>query len=97
MIVPLQEVVLCGGNRMGDWLSSIDRYHPGRRQVASAGSMPSARGYGAAAAIGRSVYIMGGGNGSSWLQSTLRYDADLGRVVEASTGLALLPLQRRDC
>lgn len=36
--------------------------------------MPEARGYGAAASAGQSVYLMGGGTGKKWFNSVLRYD-----------------------
>ena len=36
--------------------------------------MPEARGYGALAAIPGSVLYLGGGNGTSWMSSVLRYD-----------------------
>ncbi len=36
------------------------------------------RGYGAAAALPGSVLFMGGGNGSTWMSSVLRYDLATG-------------------
>lgn len=36
------------------------------------------RGYGAAASLRSSVLFMGGGNGSTWMNSVLRYDLTKG-------------------
>ncbi len=44
-----------------------------------AGEMRDARGYGGAAAVGRSLYIVGGGNGAEWYNSVERYDLDAQR------------------
>ena len=37
------------------------------------------RGYGGAAAVGRCMYVVGGGNGASWLRSVERYELSTGR------------------
>lgn len=50
------------------------------------------RGYGAAAALRGSVLFMGGGNGSTWMNSVLRYDLSSGTWTQVSLGS---PRQRR--
>lgn len=40
--------------------------------------MPSKRGYGGSVALGRQVYVMGGGNDQQWLQDTLQLDLGTG-------------------
>ena len=57
-----------------------------------AGRMRIARGYGGAAVVGRSVFVAGGGDGSSWLRSAERYDLSVQRWDSVRVGTALLCL-----
>lgn len=43
------------------------------------------RGYGAAASLRSSVLFMGGGNGSTWMNSVLRYDLNKGSWEQVPT------------
>ena len=43
------------------------------------------RGYGAAACLRSSVLFMGGGNGSTWMNSVLRYDLAKGSWEQVPT------------
>lgn len=44
--------------------------------------MPIERGYGGSVAIGRSVYVMGGGNNNEWLRDTQRLDTATGQWTQ---------------
>ena len=44
--------------------------------------MPSVRGYGAAAILGRQLFVAGGGDGGNWLSSMLRLSLDTGTWSE---------------
>ncbi len=76
VICQLQDIFLLGGHNGGAWLDSMHLYTPAYRSISDVGKMPFARGYGGAAIIGRSIYIVGGGDGASWLQTAVRYDID---------------------
>jgi hypothetical protein len=67
---------LLGGHNAMGWLDSMLVYSPSGNRLTDAGQMPFARGYGGAAVIGRSIYIIGGGDGQSWLNTAARYDID---------------------
>ena len=69
-----QDILLLGGHNGAEWLDSMHLYTPGAGTIIDAGRMRVARGYGGAAMVGRSVYVAGGGDGSSWLRSAERYD-----------------------
>jgi hypothetical protein len=69
-----QDILLLGGHNGAEWLDSMHLYTPGTGTIIDAGRMRVARGYGGAAVLGRSVYVAGGGDGSSWLRSAERYD-----------------------
>jgi hypothetical protein len=58
------------------WLDSMLVFSPSQNTVTEGGQMPFARGYGGAAVINRSIYIIGGGDGNTWLNSAARYDID---------------------
>ncbi len=57
--------------RMGKWRKGTPMLEP--------------RGYGAAAALPGSVLFMGGGNGSTWMNSVLRYDLNTGTWSQVCT------------
>ena len=48
------------------------------------------RGYGAAAAIGQHVYLVGGGNGSSWLKGAMLCKLDQGSAWSEVTSTKVL-------
>ena len=64
------------------WLDAVEVYTPSRGSWLTADPMPLERGYGAAASIGRQMFVMGGGNGSSWLQSVMMCNLETGTWVE---------------
>lgn len=67
---------LLGGHNAIGWLDSMLLFDPSQNSVTDAGNMPFTCGYGGAAVIGRSIYIIGGGDGSSWLKRAARFDTD---------------------
>lgn len=83
-----QELYLTGGNDGIRWLDAVEVYTPSRSQWVIAERMPLERGYGAAAAIGRQMFVMGGGNGSSWLRDCMMCNLETGAWLEVSPGLA---------
>jgi hypothetical protein len=69
-----EDLYLLGGNDGHEWLDVVDVLSPDIRRWRSGASLPSARGYGAAAAIGRHLFMVGGGNGTAWLSTTIMLD-----------------------
>ena len=72
--VQAEDLYLLGGNDGQEWLDVVDVLSPDIRQWRSGASLPSARGYGAAAAIGHHLFMVGGGNGAAWLSTTIMLD-----------------------
>jgi len=72
--VQLDDLYLLGGNDGHQWLDLVDVLSPDVRRWRYGTPMPSARGYGAAAAIGRHLFMVGGGNGAAWLNTTIMLD-----------------------
>ena len=70
----LQDLYLLGGNDGHQWLDLVDIVSPDVRRWRSGPKLPSARGYGAAAAIGQHLFMVGGGNGTAWLNTTIMLD-----------------------
>lgn len=77
-----QELWLLGGNAGTHWMDSIDIFHPADGSWRAGPTMPTVRGYGAAAILGRQLYVAGGGDGSNWLSSMLRLSLDDGTWSE---------------
>ena len=83
-----QELYLTGGNDGVRWLDAVEVYTPSRNEWVPAERMPLERGYGAAAAIGRQMFVMGGGNGSSWLRDCMMCNLETGAWLEVSRDFA---------
>ncbi|KAK9839757.1 hypothetical protein WJX84_002317 [Apatococcus fuscideae] len=78
-----QELWLLGGNAGPYWMDSIDIFRPADGNWRAGPTMPSVRGYGAAAILGRNLFVAGGGDGGNWLSSMLRLSLDDGLWSEA--------------
>lgn len=76
------EMFMVGGNTGEAWLTDVDIFTPpgSWRQGTP---MPEARGYGALASIPGSILYLGGGNGSSWMSSVIRYDLNTCKWLDA--------------
>ena len=82
-----EDLYLLGGNDGQEWLDVVDVLSPDIRRWRSEPSLPSARGYGAAAAIGLHLFMVGGGNGAAWLSTTIMLDPTHGwQQVRGSAG-----------
>ena len=69
---------MLGGNAGPYWMDSIDIFRPADGNWRAGPTMPSVRGYGAAAILGRNLFVAGGGDGGNWLSSMLRLSLDDG-------------------
>ena len=76
MYCVMQTLLIFGGNNSNVWLKNVDELKPSESSWTNRSLMPEARGYGAAAAIEGTVYLMGGGNGKKWYNTCLRFDVD---------------------
>ncbi|KAK9831297.1 hypothetical protein WJX74_010943 [Apatococcus lobatus] len=80
-----QELWLLGGNAGTHWMDSIDIFQPADGSWRAGPTMPSVRGYGEAAILGRQLFVAGGGDGTNWLSSVLRLSLDDGTWSEAGS------------
>ena len=74
MRLQTEDVYLLGGNDGKDWLDGVELLMPACNGWRDAPPMPLERGYGGAVSVEGSVYVMGGGNGTAWLNSMVRLD-----------------------
>ena len=88
----LDDLYLLGGNDGHQWLDLVDILSPDVRRWHYGTPMPSARGYGAAAAIGRHLFMVGGGNGAAWLNTTIMLDPTHGWQEVRLMQAILLPM-----
>ena len=70
----LQSLLIFGGNNSNSWIHQVDEFVPRKRTWSQRSQMPEPRGYGAAAPVGDSVLLMGGGTGKKWFNTCLKYD-----------------------
>jgi len=76
MQFPVQMLFLLGGHNGTAWLDCMHVFVPSQKIITDLSQMPFSRGYGGAAVVDRSLYIVGGGDGSSWLKAAFRYNID---------------------
>ena len=77
-----------GGNSGSSWLGLVERLAPGADRWAACQPLPEPRGYAAAVALGRRLFVVGGGDGGTW-QSIVQccdLDSDRGQWDQVSLG-----------
>lgn len=81
----VHEVVALGGLSGTDYILGTDIYSPATRSWRPGPQLPSRRGYCGVAAIGRHVYMIGGGAGAhQWLKEAMRLDITTGEWTPVS-------------
>lgn len=90
----LQAILMLGGHDGQQWTTLMHLFHPTLGQVQEYDQVPFTQGYGGSVLLGRSVYVMGGGDGVHWNKSAYSYALDSRDwfQVSGSLGAVLCPL-----
>lgn len=72
----LQAILMLGGHDGQQWATVMHLFNPGLNTVREFDHVPFAQGYGGTVLLGRSIYVIGGGDGLNWNKTAYNFDLD---------------------
>jgi len=67
---------MLGGHDGQQWTTVMHLFNPGLNTVQEFDHEPFAQGYGGTVLLGRSIYVIGGGDGLNWNKTAYNFDLD---------------------
>lgn len=71
-----QGILLLGGHDGQQWTTMMHLFHPELSAVQDYDQIPFSQGYGGCILLGRSIYVIGGGDGVNWNRTAFNFDLD---------------------
>ena len=72
----VQAILLLGGHDGHQWSTVMHLVYPELSTVQEYEQVPFVQGYGGSVVLGRSIYVIGGGNGQLWNKTAYNFDLD---------------------
>ncbi len=87
----VQAILLLGGHDGQQWTTVMHLIYPELSAVEEFDQIPFAQGYGGSILLGRSIYVIGGGDGQAWNRTAFNFDLDSKDWFQVRIPVALPP------